>query len=149
MTPPCFPYCLLNLVTRPEKKSTVPPGHRENRDLMHISSEDLFGDPLHVRGEKGEWRLGWGKTSDGAAGSVFWWYIYRGLYMFIYVSVYDNIMFPLGYVNKWSLIRLIVMIHRFQWADTLFWRMLAVDEDPTVIFVEGGPPSYKLVYRCL
>lgn len=23
--------------------------HRENRDLMHVSSEDLFGDPLHVR----------------------------------------------------------------------------------------------------
>ena len=26
-----------------------PLGHRENRDLMHVSSEDLFGDPLHVR----------------------------------------------------------------------------------------------------
>lgn len=40
--------------TAGEKIQPVPAGHRENRDLMHVSSEDLFGDPLHVRGEKGE-----------------------------------------------------------------------------------------------
>jgi hypothetical protein len=70
---------------RPEKKSTVPTGHRENRDLMHVSSEDLFGDPLHVRGDGG---MTWdGEKLRMVQLVLFFDGIYICLYMFIYVYI--------------------------------------------------------------
>ena len=59
----------------------MPTGHRENRDLMHVSSEDLFGDPLHVRGDGGT-------TWDGEKLRMVQLVLFfDGLYIYIYVYI--------------------------------------------------------------
>ena len=47
---PVHPFLLLFSDISVSKNLPQTRGHRENRDLMHASSEDLFADPLQVRG---------------------------------------------------------------------------------------------------
>lgn len=50
--PPNLPFLLFSSFSDISVSKNLPQtqGHRENRDLMHASSEDLFADPLQVRG---------------------------------------------------------------------------------------------------